>query len=368
MEFFDKKQDVLDIELTSYGKQLLSRGLFKPAYYSFSDDGVMYDAKWMSGSTIQEQQSQVEPRIQEETPRMKTQTRKVGAERGIFNYTQPGFFGPRPVVSNIRDLFEVFDQQELMETILQLGPQLHPQFAESEKLLENVLGTKSYFNDFNPAWNALFYNGNISSTTKYYKKNDITTLVPQLNCTLEDTVYKMDNTLNPYVALPEVKNIQESLNMSNEEFQEGIFNEHHGGPFEEIVDSYFQEFNLSDGNIFIVKDFLFFSLEEANVEYTNDNFMIEVFKVTTKENADNGEEELQKLSFSTDEIPLIISVDEEITPMLACSLIGKDKTLKDQNIYNTNVYDCNDVDGRGTLGTNKDPYGNLPPVNVGDIC
>lgn len=361
MEFFDKKQDVIDIELTSYGKQLLSRGIFKPAYYSFSDDGVMYDAKWMSGSTIQEQQSQVEPRIQEETPRLKTQTRKVGAERGIFNYTQPG------LVPNIRDLFEVFEQQELMETILQLGPQLHPQFAESEKLLENILGTKSYFNNFNPAWSALFYNGTITSTTKYYKKNDITTLVPQLNCTLEDTIYKMDNTLNPYGALPEVKNIQESLNMSNSEFIANVFDHSHGdNPFDEVQETYFQEFILDDGNIFIIKDFLFLSLEEANVEYTNDNFMIEVFKVTTTENANDGEEELQKLSFSTDEIPLLISVDEEITPMLACSLIGKDKTLKDQNIYNTNVYDCNDV--KVELGTNNDPYGNLPPVNVGDIC
>ena len=48
MEFFDKKQDVMDIQLTSYGKHLLSKGLFKPTYYAFSDDGVMYDNLWMS--------------------------------------------------------------------------------------------------------------------------------------------------------------------------------------------------------------------------------------------------------------------------------------------------------------------------------
>mgnify|MGYP003142231761 CR=1 FL=1 len=42
MEFFNKKQDVLDLQLTGYGKQLLSRGLFKPFYYTFSDDGVLY--------------------------------------------------------------------------------------------------------------------------------------------------------------------------------------------------------------------------------------------------------------------------------------------------------------------------------------
>ena len=50
VEFFNKKQDVIDLQLTSYGKQLLSRGLFKPVYYAFSDDGVLYDKRWMSGS------------------------------------------------------------------------------------------------------------------------------------------------------------------------------------------------------------------------------------------------------------------------------------------------------------------------------
>ena len=85
VEFFNKKQDVIDLQLTSYGKQLLSRGLFKPVYYAFSDDGVLYDNRWISGSVEEEQQSAVEQRIQEETPRLKTQYTKVGAERGIFN-------------------------------------------------------------------------------------------------------------------------------------------------------------------------------------------------------------------------------------------------------------------------------------------
>ena len=89
MEFFDKKQDVLDIQLTTYGKQLLSRGMFVPKYYTFSDDGIMYDSMWMtSGSSTaaplaQEEQSMREPRIQEDTPRLKSQYRKLGAERAV---------------------------------------------------------------------------------------------------------------------------------------------------------------------------------------------------------------------------------------------------------------------------------------------
>ena len=47
MEFFNKKQDVIKVELTGYGKNLLSKGVFKPVYYAYSDDGVLYDAAWV---------------------------------------------------------------------------------------------------------------------------------------------------------------------------------------------------------------------------------------------------------------------------------------------------------------------------------
>ncbi len=42
----DKKEEVIDIELTPYGKQLLSMGKMKPAYYAFFDDNIMYDAEY----------------------------------------------------------------------------------------------------------------------------------------------------------------------------------------------------------------------------------------------------------------------------------------------------------------------------------
>jgi len=38
MEFFNKKEEVLDVQLTEYGKYLLSQGRMKPAFYAFYDD------------------------------------------------------------------------------------------------------------------------------------------------------------------------------------------------------------------------------------------------------------------------------------------------------------------------------------------
>jgi hypothetical protein len=80
MEFFDRKEDVIDIELTQYGKHLLSLGKFKPAEYAFYDDDVLYDVKYSAISdednvdstqrtTIEEDQNKTKERIKE-TPRL----------------------------------------------------------------------------------------------------------------------------------------------------------------------------------------------------------------------------------------------------------------------------------------------------------
>ena len=43
MGFFNKKEDVIDIKLTPYGKKLFAMGQFDPVYYSFHDEDILYD-------------------------------------------------------------------------------------------------------------------------------------------------------------------------------------------------------------------------------------------------------------------------------------------------------------------------------------
>ena len=69
MSFFDQKQEVMDVKLTQFGKELLSRGVFRPAYYQFFDDNILYDASY---ANITETQNDAEVRILDETPRLKT--------------------------------------------------------------------------------------------------------------------------------------------------------------------------------------------------------------------------------------------------------------------------------------------------------
>jgi len=71
MTFFNPKEDVLDIELTQFGKELLSRGEFKPSHYLFFDDDVLYDIAAAGPSS--EDQNTATNRIQNETPKLRTQ-------------------------------------------------------------------------------------------------------------------------------------------------------------------------------------------------------------------------------------------------------------------------------------------------------
>ena len=45
MPFFDKKEEVLDVILTREGRQFMSEGKFKPAFYEFYDADIIYEAQ-----------------------------------------------------------------------------------------------------------------------------------------------------------------------------------------------------------------------------------------------------------------------------------------------------------------------------------
>lgn len=63
-KFLNKKEQVIDFKLTPYGKQRLSAGRFKPVFYSFFDDGILYDSQY-AGFT--EKQNDINNRVKNET-------------------------------------------------------------------------------------------------------------------------------------------------------------------------------------------------------------------------------------------------------------------------------------------------------------
>jgi len=88
MTFFNKKEDVIKIELTPYGRHLLSIGKLKPHYYAFYDDDILYDTNKATGP-FPENNSQSKARILSETPNLKPQTNYKGVESNFFNTLRP---------------------------------------------------------------------------------------------------------------------------------------------------------------------------------------------------------------------------------------------------------------------------------------
>jgi hypothetical protein len=84
MTFSNKKEEVFDVQLTSEGRRLLSLGRFKPKYYAFYDDDVLYDIGYADG---EETQNLIQDRILDETQYPKTNARfKEAVEKGQANF------------------------------------------------------------------------------------------------------------------------------------------------------------------------------------------------------------------------------------------------------------------------------------------
>ena len=282
MEFFDKKQDVINLKLTRYGRQLLSVGEFEPVYYAFSDDGIIYDTRWVSGSVRAEEQWLVEKRIQEETPRIETLNSKVGAERTIFNTADISSYA---LEKNIIDLFNLGTDPQDLEELEEYKTgrlKLDPDFADNEKLLINLLGQKRYFNNKAPAWNVLFYNGEISASARTYQHNGIAAPIPQISSSLKDTIYRVPPDMDIYEVEPTLAAKME-IPLGESPDPVGFLDPNFVGQdgsdifqYEEALAEVVWSATMPTGSIVIEKDYLLVSFEKANVDFEEENFLLEV--------------------------------------------------------------------------------------------
>jgi hypothetical protein len=162
MTFFNKKEDVLKIELTPYGRSLLSSGKLMPKYYAFFDDDILYDIQ--SGGDTEDQRD-IKERILNETPRVRPQRDLSSPEDQIFNFER-GEDSSRPY-SKI-----------------------------AMNYLTEPLGTSDGTDKNAPSWNVSFLLGEINSveatiqTDTSHRKR-----IPQIDTTLEYTM-EIRNTRN----------------------------------------------------------------------------------------------------------------------------------------------------------------------------
>lgn len=161
MTFKNQKEEVLEIELTSYGKHLLSKGKFKPSFYAFFDDDIIYDAEY-GGEAEQQNESQV--RILEETPRTRVQTNYSGVETEVEKQIEAAR-------ANNTDLKEAFQATK-----------------EKHYSLAAPLGNSSLASEHVPSWDVTIYGGEFTQQRRVKKGDHQTTQIPQME--MKDLLYK----------------------------------------------------------------------------------------------------------------------------------------------------------------------------------
>jgi hypothetical protein len=137
MEFFNKKQDVIDLQLTQFGRFLMSKGKFKPEYYSFFDDNVIYDS---SKAGFSESQNNAEKRIKE------TQT-----------------MHPQVAISSLEKEFNT-SYEMILSNEANAQTAVMQKTAEKNYALPQPLGTSELSAEYAPSWSIRYLKGNLSGS------------------------------------------------------------------------------------------------------------------------------------------------------------------------------------------------------------
>lgn len=187
MTFFNKKEETIQIELTPYGRSLLSLGKLSPKFYSFLDDDVLYDC---DAGGFTETNDQIKTRILEETPVLKC-SRDLQSPEGLINNSENNEENIRP------------------HTSLKLN------------YMTEILGTSDNASEFAPTWRATMIQGKISGSVstvltgsdKYLRQ------IPQLDCVIE---YSME--VKNIDGAPPVSGVQASPNTTvSKVFPDGTY-------------------------------------------------------------------------------------------------------------------------------------------------
>ncbi len=244
MNFFNSKEDVIDLKLTQYGKHLLSKGKLIPKYYAFYDDDIIYDIRWVTGS-LTERQSDIEDRIQDQTPRPRVQHCFHGVE------------------TEIKKTVELVRQKKA-----KLGDDMLQPMASKHHALSLQLGNSSLSSNSMPAWQVYFLGGQLSGSVEYTTGSSPNMKIPQLDCKIEYRVFAHPPGGTSESAPPS------SPGTTPAGFE--------GGDDTDFVGPWGGEYEFEDGSVLqTVPSMILLEVEESNTDYLNENFDIEVYEVKT---------------------------------------------------------------------------------------
>ena len=166
-KFINKKEQVFDLKLTSYGHYLLSIGTFKPTYYSFYDDNVIYDKKYAFSGSV-ENQNNVDKRIKDETQYLESLV--------LFKDVEETLNGGEGTLDEHGD--SVIRAALPGTDVFQFDRVIGDAFLDGQV-------------NYAPAWKVVSLQSYITSSSEKDTTND--TLVPQLNIQANYTLRVVEN-------------------------------------------------------------------------------------------------------------------------------------------------------------------------------
>tara|TARA_Y100000034_G_scaffold135021_1_gene205362 strand:+ start:722 stop:1714 length:993 start_codon:yes stop_codon:yes gene_type:complete len=259
MEFFNKKEDVIDLQLTQFGRMLFSKGKFNPVYYSFFDDNIMYDS---AKASFDEIQNRSEERIRES---------QILQPQISFSSLEKDFSKNYSLILSGQEKAGSVDLQRTPEKLYAL-----PQ----------PIGTSDINSEYSPSWSVQFLNGALSGSANNISLTDKdggahVLQIPQLEVDLKIEIANTDAV--------------KDLNLDELEDASALSNI--------VVLS-------KEGDIYIL-----LKISEKNGVFQKKNFDIEIFEIEEDNQDDVIVEVLRPLAFSKpEEITSELSFFEHSTP------------------------------------------------------
>jgi len=279
--FFDDKEEVMKIELTEWGKYLYSIGKFKPKYYAFSDDEVLYDGTY--GGLSSEEQKDIEDRIMNNTPYLKPHVRLVEA-KGYYQEYDSASEPNSQVYADPIDSTTLVDTkiESKVNLILSKNSRYSQATKELRHLVLNKIGSVRSVSQDYPSFDLTVLRSKISSATNSMSSSYGFLKIPQIEINLENVLTIVPSGSVFTSKLDEKANILSSgVNLVNTN----------------------QSITFQDGSkIYLESNFLAIDLFQNGVEYKTKNFNVEVFEFLQE----SGSYNLKKLK-----IPLVDDMVDE---------------------------------------------------------
>tara|TARA_Y100001963_G_scaffold158593_1_gene258779 strand:+ start:896 stop:1879 length:984 start_codon:yes stop_codon:yes gene_type:complete len=245
MEFFNKKEEVLELQLTEYGKYLLSQGSLDPAYYGFFDEEILYNDFYADGG---EDQNSIDQRIRYETPNLKVIANRSGAQTRVDQFLTNATSSNWDEDSDPANKVDNFNMQQPFQNV--------------NNLSSFPLGTSALASQYDAAWSVNVMNRNETTINSTGSQGYIVT-----NLTASFITGSTDGVITDIPQLEITLDYQTYF--TTETDPQSISGPFPPGPGEEPTPA----------TLGLVKNFLILDVLEKNTEFQLENYDVEVYYI-----------------------------------------------------------------------------------------